>query len=191
MIRWLIAVALVAGLAIGVWVLWPQAEPAPSTTTTINVNTSTSSLAATTTTQPSSTTLAPQVVTTVEEAEAILAELWFGWFEGIYNQNEARIREVVGSQTALDNALAQFGVMEFTAAPEPDQVTLSDTEILRSDESCLVIWTTVTLSVFREGSSTSVHVLRWSGDRWVSVGLWEFKEDLWQNDCESQLEPLS
>ncbi len=189
MIRWLIAVALVAGLAIGVWVLWPQAEPAPSTTTTVNVSTSTSSLAATTTTQSSSTTLAPQVVTTVEEAEAILAELWFGWFEGIYNQDEARIREVVGSQTALDNALAQFGVMEFTAAPEPAGIHVAEVEILRSDSSCAAMWAAVQAD-FRQGATSGVHVFRHVGDSWLLVSLWVHREDLWEADCESQLEPL-
>ena len=104
MIRWLIAGLLVAGLAIGVWMLWPTDEPSPSSTTIAAIDTTTSTSLAdpsTTTTEPvTSTTTAAHVVTTVEEAEAILADLWFGWFEGIYNQDEARIREVVGSQTA-------------------------------------------------------------------------------------------
>ena len=42
----------------------------------------------------------------VEEAEEILRELWFGWFEGIYNQDEDRIREVVASNPKLVAALA-------------------------------------------------------------------------------------
>jgi hypothetical protein len=152
--------------------------------------TSTSTVTTTSTAGSSSTTTPAHVVTTVEEAEAILAELWFGWFEGIYNEDEARIREVVGSEGALEDALQQFGVMEFSAAPQRDQVNLSETEVLRSDEMCLAIWTTIDVSGFREGSSTAVHILRWSGDRWVTVGLWEFKDDLWQADCESQLESL-
>ncbi len=119
MIRWLIAGALVAGLAIGVWALWPEDEPPPSTTTIAAIDTSTSSSTATTSTESSSTTLAPQVVTTIEEAEAILAELWFGWFEGIYNQDEARIREVVGSQAMLDNALAAVAVVLYFTDADP------------------------------------------------------------------------
>ena len=111
MTRRLIAGLLVVGLAIGVWALWPREEPDPSPTTTVNAvdSTTTTSVADPVTT----TTLESHVVTTVEEAEVILRELWFGWFEGIYNQDEDRIRDVVGSPTALDNALAQFGVMEF------------------------------------------------------------------------------
>ena len=119
MIRWLIAGALAAGLAVGVWALWPEGEPAPSSTTIAAIDTSTSSSMATTTTGSSSTTLAPQVVTTVEEAEAILAALWFGWFEGIYNQDEARIREVVGSQAMLDSALAAYDRLTFLTAADP------------------------------------------------------------------------
>ncbi len=121
MVRWLIAGLLVVGLAIGVWMVWPDEEPSSSSNTTIAaVDTSTSSAPAdssTTTTEPTSTTTSADVVTTVEQAEEILAALWFGWFEGIYNQDEARIREVVGSQTALDNAMSQFGVMEFRRLP--------------------------------------------------------------------------
>ncbi len=66
----------------------------------------------------------------VGEAEEILQTLWFGWFEGIYNQDEDRIREVVGTQAMLDAARSQFGVMEFEAAPTTEGVQFETSEIL-------------------------------------------------------------
>ncbi|MEX1125022.1 MAG: hypothetical protein WEE53_05100 [Acidimicrobiia bacterium] len=191
MIRRLIAGLVVVGLAIGVWALWPRGEPDPSPTTTVNaVGSSTTSIRVASRTT-GSTAAQTHVVTTVEEAEEILRALWFGWFEGIYNQDEERIKEVVGSQTALDSAEAQFGVMEFSAPPTIEQVSLSGTELLFSNAECFVAWATIDLSGFREGSSSGVHVIRRRDYAWVSVGLWDMKEDLWQQDCESQLEPLS
>jgi hypothetical protein len=188
MIRRLIAGLVVVGLAIGVWALWPREEPDPSPTTTVNaVDTTTTSVPDPVTT----TTLESNVVTTVEEAEAILRELWFGWFEGIYNQDEDRIREVVASQTALENAVAQFGVMSFATVPSAEDLEYSTTELLRNTEDCLVIWTTTHISGFATAQTSDVHVLRWSGDGWLFASLWVHKNDLWETDCDSQLEPLS
>jgi hypothetical protein len=185
----------VVGLAVGIWALWPDDDSSPSPTTTPTAAETTTTVPVTSTTTTPTTiattsTAATHVVATVEEAEEILRNLWFGWFEGIYNQDEARIREVVGTQSALDNARAQFGVMEFVREPRPSDVTLSDTEILQSDEECLAIWTTLGLSGFRSGATTDVNVLRWTGDRWVSVGLWPLKNDLWDQDCQGTLQPL-
>ena len=188
MIRRLVAGLIVVGLAIGVWALWPRGEPDPSPTTTINAaaSTTTTMVANQTTT---TTTSESHLVTTVEEAEAVLRQLWFGWFEGIYNQDEERIREVVGTETALDNAVVQFGVMEFAGPPTPEGVSISDIQILRADNDCLAIWAQVT-SDFRTGSTQVVQVFRRADDSWLLVSLWTFRGDLWEADCESQLEPL-
>lgn len=193
--RLVVVVGLVV-LAFGIWALWPRGEPdtTPSTTVVAAPTTTTSSPATTpsTTTAPTTTTSeSSHVVTTVEEAEVILRELWFGWFEGIYNQDEERIKEVVGSQTALDNAREQFGVMTFERPPQAGDISFEATEILRTDSSCLVAYTTILLAGFREGATTGVHVLRSFDQTWVSVGLWERKGDLWEADCDSSLELLS
>ena len=114
--RWLVAGLIVVGLAVGIWALWPQENSDPSPTTVpIAVETTTTTLVMTTTTAPptTSTTEVTHIVATVGEAEEILRALWFGWFEGIYNEDEDRIREVVGTQAMLDAARSQFGVMEF------------------------------------------------------------------------------
>ena len=101
--RWAIAGLVVVGLGVGVWLLWPDGDAAGPTTTTVlaaATTTTSESIDETTTTSAAVTTTVVEshVVETVEEAEAILRELWFGWFAGIYNQDEDRIREVVATE---------------------------------------------------------------------------------------------
>lgn len=195
----LIAGLIVVGLAVGVWVLWPR-EGSDTTTTTLPVAaaTTTSTTNATTTSSSTpdvtvtTTTTKPEshVVETVEEAEKILRALWFGWFEGIYNQDEDRIREVVGSQAQVVAAVAQFGFLEFDSQPMIESLRFAETEILRSDKTCLVVWASISAD-FRPGSTVGVHVMRERESTWVMASYWRYTNDLWENDCESQLEPLS
>ena len=196
MIRRLIAGLIVVGLGVGVWALWPRgdSDTTPTTTPTAVVSTTTTTTTVVTSTSEANTTTTSEdsnVVTTVEEAEAILRELWFGWFEGIYNQDEDRIREVVGTQAMLDAARAQFGVMEFTAAPDPSHLDYAGSEILRADQDCLVVWTDTVVSGFTTARTADVHVMRYSEGGWKLASLWQQKNDLWDTDCEGQLEPPS
>ncbi|MFQ5523113.1 MAG: hypothetical protein ACE5F5_06000, partial [Acidimicrobiia bacterium] len=124
MLRRAAAALLLVGLAAGVWMLWPRGDPGGQVATTLPAAvapSTTTTLAATTTTAvgTTTTTIESHVVETVEEAEAILRELWFGWFEGIYNQDEDRIREVVATEEQVEDARAQFDVMTFTEPPTP------------------------------------------------------------------------
>jgi len=192
-IRRLVAGLIVVGLAVGIWALWPRDDSETATTTlpaAVDSTTSTSAPSTTSTTTVESTTTSTSdvhVVTTVEEAETILRELWFGWFEGIYNQDEDRIKEVVGTHAMVDAARRQFGAMEFLASPASDQITLSNLEILRSDQTCLATWIALS-ATFRPGSAQGVQVLRYGNSGWVFVGFWANREDLWEADCESQFE---
>ncbi|HEY6627784.1 MAG TPA: hypothetical protein VI193_02230 [Acidimicrobiia bacterium] len=191
MIRRVIAGLVVVGLAIGIWVLWPRAEPSPSpTTTTHAVASSTSTKVATRTT---SSTLETHVVTTVEEAEEILRQLWFGWFEGIYNQDEERIKEVVATQALLDDAVTAFPTATFNGAPTESDIQLTDGELLFADQECLVVWATLDVTdISGEGAiETSVYVMRWVGGAWRLTTLWVHRDDLWERDCDAVLDPLS
>ncbi len=194
MTRRLIAGVIVMGLAIGVWLLWPR-EGSTTTSTTLPVAVLTS-LAHSTTSGPTTsvaiatTALDSHVVVTVEQAEAILRELWFGWFEGIYNQDEDRIREVVASQQMLDAARAQFGTLGMKEAPRAEALSFEDTALLRADSNCLAVWSKVSAE-FRPGYSEGVLVLRKANDLWLMLGYWALKNDLWSVDCDSQLESLS
>ncbi len=188
--RYAILVLVAAGLALGVFFLWPdpdQGDPTP--TQAVTTTTTTEDPASTTSTGASETTTSTVeslVVTTVEEAEEILRELWFGWFEGIYNEDEERIREVVILDESVETAKESFGV-EFQAAPKPADISFRATEVLRSDVECVAVWTTLVLTSFREGESSAVEVLRWTQDGWKRLSTWAFKDDLWEADCESSL----
>lgn len=197
MIGRLVAGLIVVGLVVGIWSLWPRENSDPSSTTVPTAaETTTTTLAppttATTTLPTTSTTADTHVVATVEEAEEILQALWFGWFEGIYNQDEDRIREVVGTQAMLEAAREAFEA-PFTARPSIEGVRLNQIDILRSDKSCLVVWMGVDVSAFRgEGSqSPMVAVVRRTDDTWKLASTWTHKDDLWDADCESDLQPVS
>ena len=192
MIRRLIAGLIVVGLAVGIWALWPREESDPtSTTLPIAVDTTTTTQVTTTTTAATTTTDGSHVVTTVEEAEVILRDLWFGWFEGIYNQDEDRIREVVGTQAMLDAAVGQFGVMAFEQAPSREEILFAESEILLTSESCLVVWSRSDTAFLPTGAPREgVDVLRWNGESWQLGSSWAHRDDLWEADCEAELEPL-
>lgn len=198
----LIAGLIVVGLAVGVWVLWPR-EGSDTTTTTLPVAaaTTTSTTNATTTSSStpdvtvSSTTTRPEshVVETVEEAEEILRALWFGWFEGIYNQDEDRIREVVGSQQFLDAGRNAFSSLKFVGQPALDTVDFLELEMLESTSDCIVLWVEADAPFIDAVQTTnkSVDVIRWDGDSWTLFSTWQYRNDLWEADCESRLESLS
>jgi hypothetical protein len=178
---------IVIGLAVGVWIIWPDPEPVATTTTlaAATPTTTASTTQLTTTTNATTTTTLVEVVDSAAEAEALLRELWFGWFEGIYDQDVDRIKEVVASQNQLDAAIAAFGVMTFESPPTRDGIVLSDIEILRADAGCTAIWVQVQVSGFREAEFFGVHVFRYLDRSWMFVAIWEFTNDLWEGDCEA------
>jgi hypothetical protein len=193
MIGRIVAGLVVIGLAVGVWTVWPRDDSGPTATSaTTTSTTSTTDTETTTTTVASTTTTGPPeagIIDTVEEAEAVLTELWFGWFEGIYNQDVDRIKEVVASQARLDSAVSAFSEMEFDSVPTRSGIHVSDIEMLRADDDCTAVWAHLEVS-FRGGASQSVQILRVVDGQWKSVSSWVSKDDLWEMDCDSQLEPL-
>jgi hypothetical protein len=197
MVTKVIAGLVVVGLAVGVWWFWPREGPInPSSTTVLSAHATTTSSAGTTTTLPATTSTTElvsksHVVETVEEAEEILRELWFGWFEGIYNQDEDRIREVVATEELLESARAAFG-FEFQPPPSIKGVRLTGSEILRSTNDCLVVWSTIDISAFvgDQGQETSLYILRSVDDSWRIATVWVNRDDIWEPDCDSLLLPL-
>lgn len=194
-----IPVLVVVGLAVVVALLLinrdgdaPSDTLADATTTTTSVVTTTVP-GPTTTTTGTSTTAANEVevVETVEEAEAILRELWFGWFEGIYNEDEDRIREVVVLEETVEQARESFGVMDFSTRPEQSALVLSETELLRSDSECIAIWAHMDVEAFRPDAvgTAGVNILRKVAGTWKLLSVWPNRGDLWEADCESVLSP--
>jgi hypothetical protein len=196
-IRRLIAGLIVVGLGVGVWALWPRgdSDTTPTTSPTAVVSTTTTTTTVVTSTSEVDTTTTSEgsnVVTTVEEAEAILRELWFGWFEGIYNQDEDRIREVVGTQAMLDAARDQFNALTFVAPPSAEAVEIAESEILLSNATCLVVWSRSDASFLETGDlREGVDVIRRTNGSWLLVSSWAHRNDLWEGDCEAELDSLS
>jgi hypothetical protein len=189
--RRLVAGLIIVGLAVGIWALWPRENSDPSPTSVpIAIETTTTTLQTTTTVPPStSTTEDTHIVATVEEAEEILRALWFGWFEGIYNQDEDQIREVVGTQAMLDAARSQFGVMEFEVAPTAEAIQFEQSEILHSSLDCLVTWSRSDATFLGPGNPREgVDVMRRTSGGWILIRTWTHREDLWGADCDVPLE---
>ena len=193
-----IAGLIVVGLAIGVWLLWPRGESAsPVSTTVLAVEpTTTRGSDTSTSATPTSTTVVnseSHVVETVEEAEEILRELWFGWFEGIYNQDEDRIREVSATKGHYEQGLALFGVMEFTQTPTLGGIVIQSIEFLRSNNECLAVWVSADASAFRGSGAggEALYVLRSTDRGWRFASSWIHRDDLWEPDCEAPLESFS
>jgi len=188
-----IAGLIVVGLAIGVWLLWPRGESAsPVSTTVLAVEpTTTRGSDTSTSATPTSTTVVnseSHIVETVEEAEEILRELWFGWFEGIYNQDEDRIREVVVTEEFLNAGIEAFEALEFTSPPTREAISFDDSELLEATAECIAIWTTGTVEFLGSNrENTGVDVLRRTNNTWQILSTWLYKDDLWQADCESRL----
>ena len=195
--RKVIPALVILGLALGAWLLWPRdADVLTTTVPEAGATSSTTSTQATSTTSTDDPTTSTDgdshVVETVAEAEEILRQLWFGWFEGIYNEDVERIREVVGTDAFLDAGLAAMGTIAFIEPPTKDGLTFSEIEILTSNADCLVVWTVTTPGFLNTSEPRSgVEVLRWVEDGWRFASAWKLREDLWQADCDAELPPLS
>jgi hypothetical protein len=189
--RKVIPALVIIGLALGAWLLWPRDAGVPTTTLPEAGATSTTTSTQVTSTAPTgisttSTDADSHVVETVAEAEEILRQLWFGWFEGIYNEDVDRIREVVVLEETVATATQSFG-SDFAREPEPSDISFAETQIVRSDQECLAIWSELILTGFSSGRSLGLEVLRWTDHGWKSLSVWTSRSDLWEADCESSL----
>ncbi len=187
--RTVIAALVVVALIAGILAFWPRDSDveASATTTSTTLPVTTTSRPTTTSVEAASTVTTGDghVVTSVEEAEEILRDLWFGWFEGIYLEDEDRIREVVILEETVATARESFGTIE--NPPSAAEIEFSDVEILESNRDCLAVWTSMTLSGFRTGETQGVNVLRWHNDDWAILSVWKNRDDLWIDDCDALL----
>jgi hypothetical protein len=149
----------------------------PPTTVTGAASTSTSSLASTSTT----TTVQRQV-----EVEALLKELWFGWFDAIYRKDPDALWEVVATTQFHDAGVAAMDTMEFISEPTVDGFDISDLEILLDRPDCLVAAYTIDPLLLSEPRASFVSVL-WPDDRYGFrfATDWQYANDLWQGDCDN------
>lgn len=155
------------------------------TTTSVPETTATTSAPTTSTTVTSvpDTTVNPEA--RVEEVRLILQDLWFGWFDAIYHNDEEAVREVVATEASIQNfrdAVPQLGA---DRPPQPDDIVVDGVEILMETPECLVVFSELDLSSWRgeEAVTSGVDVLWDFGDTWRKATRWTNRGDLWQNDC--------
>ena len=179
MIRIVVAGLVVAGLALGIWLLWPDGDAVGDTATTIAAapETTTTTVSADPTTPPEVSTTSTveefRVVETVEQAEEILRDLWFGWFEGIYNQDEERIREVVATEEYLAAGIAAFASLAFSDVPSPEGISFGGSEILMATEECLAFWSSSNTTFLPPGPDREgVDVIRRVDTDWRLFSSW-------------------
>jgi hypothetical protein len=191
-----LGLGVIAALAIAIWaaVSRGNGDPPPTTASTTTVATtatttsttiaSTTSTTAATTTTPAETTVDPEA--RVEEVRQILQDLYYGWFLAIYNQDEETVRQVIATQRYLDDFRRAIAEVDYPRAPTQEDVVVTDLEILRDSNECLVTYSTIDVSRWLgDGASvTSVNVLLPVHGEWRFGTAWMYRDDLWQQDCE-------
>src|SRR5690554_310862 len=155
-----LGLGVIAALAVAIWAAVAQGgDETPSTTTTLPPSTTSAppTTISTTTVAPTSTTTTPTTpgettATTVdaearaEEVRLILQDLYFRWFDAIYRNDEEAVREIAATQNNLEDFHRAVEQLRFPRAPTPDDIRVSDVEILRWDESCLVVYSVLDVS---------------------------------------------
>jgi hypothetical protein len=203
--RWRPALSLgvIAALAVGVWAALSSGDeeaPASTTTTTTTPATSTS-LATTTTAAPpttdttvgtTSSTAAPDTTISsearLEEVRLILEDLWFRWFDAIYRNDEDAVRAVIATEAGLEDFREAVTSVAYAGSPSRGDVLVEHPEILRDDEQCLVVYSTLNVSGFVEepGTSAGVDVLWPHEAGWRRATRWGNRGDIWEQDCDAQ-----
>ena len=159
----------------------------PSTTTLVaGPSTATSTSTASTTTS-GATTLTTTAEQRLAEVEALLQELWFGWFDAIYRKDPDALWKVVATTRNYDAGVAAMETMTFIAPPSVEAVLFDELEILLDRADCLVVSQTLNLSDFRgpDAVGSTVSVLWDDARRGFRFATdWEFPNDLWLQDCD-------
>jgi hypothetical protein len=137
----------------------------------------------------STTTLAPTTTSTeqrIAEVEAILTDLWFGWFDAIYRKDADALWNVVATTRYQEVGVAAMDDLVFVMEPSIDSIDVSTHQVLLDRPDCLVGFSDISVT-FLDGSPTSqqVNVLWWDEDReWRFAAAWRYPGDLWQADCD-------
>lgn len=188
-----LSIGVMVALAIAIWAALASGDSDPEPTTT----TTTTTLATSTTTAPTtttSTTTPPQTSvpdTTVnaearrEEVRLILEDLYFGWFDAIYHNDEEAVREVVATSNNIEDFHQAVESLTLPSPPIRAEIQVKDVEILRDDDRCLVTYSILDVSQWRgEGAlSEGVNVLLPVEGEWRFGTAWTHRYDLWEADC--------
>jgi hypothetical protein len=201
--RWRPALSLgvIAALAVAVWAALSSGEEEAPTTTTTTAPATPTSTATTTTAAPTTTvttvattssTAAPDTTVgpeaRLEEVRLILENLWFGWFDAIYRDDQDAVRLVIATEAGLEDFQEAATSVEYAGPPSREDVLVEDPEILRDDDQCLVVYSTLHVMEFvkEPGTSSGVDVLWPYKGGWRRATRWGNRGDLWEQDCGAQ-----
>ena len=122
----------------------------------------------------------------IAEVEAILADVWFGWFDAIYRKDADALWNVVATSSKRETAISAMDSLRFDEAPSLSATQLSVDQILLDRSDCLVVQADVAATfVDPDAATQSVYVL-WPDPRygWRLASSWVYANDLWQADCD-------
>jgi hypothetical protein len=192
-LRLAVAIGIVGILGVIAVLAWPRGEDpggdaaGPTTTTTTAAPATTVTTASTTTTTEPDTTTTISAEARIAEVEAILRDLWFGWFDAIYRKDADALWEVVATSTGYEDGLAAMQTLEFLVQPTAETTYVSVREILLDRADCLVVALELQAQGYLGPDATTVSVdVLWPDERygWRLATRWTDRNDQWLSDCD-------
>lgn len=205
--RWrpALSAGVIVALAVAVWAAVSSGGDDPPDTTVAALTTSTAATATTVTTMAavtattadSPTATAPTSTATtatttdsevrVEEVRLILEDLYFRWFDAIYRNDEAAVREVVATEARLAAFHEMAANHGYPSPPAREAVRVLELTVLLDSPDCLVVFNTLDLSEWLgDGERSSGVDVLWPHETgWRRATLWTHPNDLWRTDCEA------
>jgi hypothetical protein len=136
------------------------------------------------------TTIPPTTTTTVidrrSEIEGIVADFYFAWFDGIYRRDPETLDRAAGSNAVLEQGIAAFETLEFTAPPTRDALGVKLKNVLLDRPDCLVISADIDFRSFVDFDEVmeAVDVFFRVGDGWGRAVSFKYEQELWQVACD-------
>jgi hypothetical protein len=148
---------------------------------------------------PRNSTLRPAPTTTTppgagsrsrQDAEALLAPLWFGWYAAVAAGDIVALGETVAlSRIHADGVTAiEESILAFSSPPAIDAYEFEVTDVLRDSEDCLVASLRENPAAFLQGGNEAERIgVFWPHEgRWYLATSWiaGTPEFAWADDCE-------
>ncbi len=188
--RLVIGIGLVVVLAVVVFLVSQGGTQEPAGAPSIVVPT-TPTTKPTTSLTTSSTEPATPSTTTLEQREAevaaILQDLWFGWFDAIYQKDPDALWEVVATEEKHRAGVEAMNSDFFLSAPTVEGLGVELRQILLDRTDCLVTYASLDATQFRGTSATTTRVdVMWPAidGSWRLATAWDAPGGSWILDCD-------
>jgi hypothetical protein len=137
-------------------------------------------------TTASPTTTSTTITDRWSEIERIVADFYFAWFDGIYRQDPETLDRAAGSDAVLEQGIAAFETLEFTAPPTREALHVELKNVLLDRPDCLVISADVDFRSFVDFDEVmeAVDVFFPLGGGWGRAVSYKYEQELWQVACD-------